>query len=109
VLGATDTPVTTYEQVKHLPYLQAVINEGLRLHSTASMGLPRILPPGGGQVMIRDRAYHEGSVVSVPTYSIHREEKTWGDDANVFRPERWLEGNTSNLLKAFNPFSMGPR
>lgn len=35
--------VLDYEDVKALPYLDACINEALRLHSTSSMGLPRIM------------------------------------------------------------------
>jgi hypothetical protein len=35
--------VLEYEDVKALPYLDACINEALRLHSTSAMGLPRIM------------------------------------------------------------------
>lgn len=31
----------------------------------------------------------EGTRVSIPIYSIQRDPKIWGDDANEFRPERW--------------------
>src|SRR5690242_15359111 len=59
-----DDPVLQFEQVKNLPFLEAVINEGLRLHSTSSLGLPRIVPPGGLEVL--GRLYKEGTVLSVP-------------------------------------------
>lgn len=35
--------VLEYEDVKALPYLDACINEALRLHSTSAMGLPRLM------------------------------------------------------------------
>lgn len=35
--------VLEYEDVKALPYLDACINEALRLHSTSAMGLPRVM------------------------------------------------------------------
>ncbi|CAE6491986.1 unnamed protein product [Rhizoctonia solani] len=33
----------------------------------------------------------------------------WGDDAEAFRPERWLDDHTGSLNKYFVPFSVGPR
>ncbi|KAH9934405.1 cytochrome P450 monooxygenase pc-bph [Fomitopsis serialis] len=95
-LGGEDDPVVTFEQVRRLPYLDAVINEGMRVHSTSGIGLPREVPTGG-------------TVLSVPTYTVHRNEDVWGSDADVFRPERWLERDKNELQKAFNPFSFGPR
>ncbi|KAH0826593.1 cytochrome P450 [Lanmaoa asiatica] len=106
-LGAADDPVTTFEQVKRLPYLEAVINEGLRVHSTSSIGLPRVAPEGG--LTIDGVHFPQGAVLSVPTYTIHRDKKVWGDDVDVFRPERWFERDYATLQKTFNPFSLGPR
>jgi benzoate 4-monooxygenase len=106
-LGTEDETVSNSEQVKRVPYLEAVINEALRHHSTSAMGLPRIVPEGGLTVL--GRQFLEGTVVSVPSYSIHRDQKIWGEDACEFRPERWLEQDQVTLQKAFNPFSFGPR
>ncbi|KAG1724544.1 hypothetical protein EDB19DRAFT_1759330 [Suillus lakei] len=36
-LGSEDEYVSTYEQVKRLTYLEAVINEVLRVHLTSSL------------------------------------------------------------------------
>lgn len=106
-LGTEDETVTTGQQVKRLPYLDACINEALRLHSTSSLGLPRIVPPGG--LTIVDQFIPEGTVVSVPSYSIHRDKAIWGEDVEAFRPERWFERNQADIQKTFNPFSVGPR
>lgn len=106
-LGSEDEYVSTYEQVKRLPYLEAVINEALRIHSTSSIGLPRIAPEGG--LTIQGIHFAQGTVLSVPSYTIHRDTKVWGEDADVFRPERWFERDNATLQKAFNPFSYGPR
>ncbi|KAJ7806569.1 hypothetical protein B0H14DRAFT_2875578, partial [Mycena olivaceomarginata] len=40
--GTEDELVANAEQVKRLPYLDACINEGLRIHSTSALGLPRV-------------------------------------------------------------------
>lgn len=96
-----------FEQLKKLPYLEACINEGLRLHSTSSLGLPRSVPAGG--LTVCGKFFPEGAILSVPSYTLHRREDVWGDDAEEYRPERWLELDQTVLQKSFNPFSFGPR
>lgn len=106
-LGSDDEPVSTFDQVKRLPYLQAVIDEALRIHSTSGIGLPRLVPKGG--MTVCGRFFPEGTVLSVPTYTIHRDEEVWGKDPEVFRPERWFEQDKNAVQKTYNPFSFGPR
>jgi len=106
-LGAEDELVATGQQVKHLPYLDTCINEGLRLHSTSALGLPRVVPNGGLTVM--DHYFPAGTVLSVPSYSIHRDARIWGEDFEDYRPERWFEQDQADIQKTFNPFSIGPR
>ncbi|KAI0945650.1 hypothetical protein AcW1_001822 [Taiwanofungus camphoratus] len=106
-LGSDDDPVSTFEQVKRLPYLEAVINEALRVHSTSGIGLPRVVPEGG--LTVCGQFFPEGTILSVPTYTVHRDVEVWGVDADVFRPERWEERDKNALQQAFNPFSFGPR
>ena len=102
-----DDPASSYEVIKNLPYLNAVINEGLRMHSTSGVGLPRIVPEGGMEV--QDHFFEQGTVLSVPSYTIHRNVDVWGNDALVFRPERWFERDNDTMQRTFNPFSYGPR
>ncbi|KAH9478620.1 Cytochrome P450 monooxygenase 89 [Psilocybe cubensis] len=106
-LGTEDELTATGQQVKRLPYLDACINEALRLHSTSSLGLPRVAPQGG--ITVADQYFPPGTVLSVPSYSIHRDKKIWGDDVEEYRPERWFERNQADIQKTFNPFSYGPR
>jgi cytochrome P450 len=44
-----DKPVT-FEQANRMPYLQAVMNEALRLHPIIGQSLPRVVPEGGLQI-----------------------------------------------------------
>lgn len=106
-LAHDDDPVASFEQVKRLPYLEAVINETLRIHSTSGIGLPREVPEGGLTVM--GKTFPPGTVLSVPTYTIHRDKRVWGEDVEAFRPERWFEQDQAEIQKTFNPFSFGPR
>ncbi|KAK0452448.1 cytochrome P450 [Armillaria borealis] len=99
--------VSTADEVKNLPYLDACIDEGLRLHSTSALGLPRIVPEGG--MTVHGHFFPEGAILSVPSYTIHRDPEVWGDDIEEYRPERWFERDNALIQKTFNPFSLGPR
>jgi benzoate 4-monooxygenase len=104
------TVIPTEDQVKALPYLAACINEALRLRPPNAQGLPRIVSEKGALVC----GYHlkPGTVVSVPTYTIHRNEKYF-KDALKFNPERWINNpdpqEAYNLQKYVIPFSHGSR
>ncbi|KAF2270474.1 cytochrome P450 3A3 [Lojkania enalia] len=97
----------TFAAVKDLPYLDAVIKETMRIHSTSSLGLPRVIPPGPG-ITLHGTHFPQGVVLSVPAYTIHHSHSIWGPDADAFRPERWFE-LTERQKNAFIPFSYGPR
>lgn len=106
-LGTEDELVATIHQIKRLPYLDACINEALRIHSTSALGLPRVVPESGLTVL--EQHFPEGTVLSVPSYSIHRDVTVWGEDVEAYRPERWFERDIVAMQKTFNPFSTGPR
>jgi len=118
-LGPHDeAAVPTYSQLKSLPYLAASINEGLRMHSTSGIGLPRLVPQGG--LTILGKTFPPGTVLSVPSYSLHRDTKVWGVDSEEYRPERWFDLNEKGAgeaggldvgkdVRGFNAFSYGPR
>ncbi|MCJ1300609.1 hypothetical protein MMC08_003406 [Hypocenomyce scalaris] len=115
--GAIPEGVTIpdYDMVKDLPYLDRVITETLRIHSTSSLGLPRVVPPGAG-FTIAGHHFPQGTVLSVPSYTIHHLQSIWNPnsdpafDANLYNPDRWDESNLTDKQKnAFIPFSYGPR
>ncbi|EPS95052.1 hypothetical protein FOMPIDRAFT_1133122 [Fomitopsis schrenkii] len=108
--ASVDSVVAPYDAVKDLPYLDAVIHEGQRLHSTVGAGLPREVPAGGATIL--GHHFKEGTTLSVPIYRLHRDESIWGPDAAEFRPERWIEASPERkklMMDAFAPFSVGPR
>lgn len=105
----TNLDVPTFDMVRDLPYLSAVVNETLRFHSTSGIGLPRQVPPDRKEgVHFKGHYFPPGTVLSVPTYSIHHSKEIWGPDADEFKPERW-ENLTARQKNAFIPFSYGPR
>lgn len=53
--------------------------------------LPRVIPRGGATVA--GRPFPAGVEIGMSPYVFQRRPEAYGDDAEVFRPERWLEAN----------------
>ena len=98
--------VAMFADCKDLPYTEAVIYETLRLRTTVSVGLPRVVPT---DMYVCGHFFKNGTVLSTPTYTVHRDERVWGPDALDFRPERWIVGNRAEMEANFLGFSAGPR
>ncbi|KAL1649145.1 hypothetical protein SLS58_001717 [Diplodia intermedia] len=88
--------------------LDHVVNETLRLKPPAIEGLVRETPAGGIALPDGDDGGTRipgGVAVSVPPWTLHRDPRRWGGDADKFRPERFegldLEG------APFIPFTRG--
>ncbi|KAL6875940.1 cytochrome P450 [Trichoderma longibrachiatum] len=72
-----------------LPYLDAVVNEGLRCFPPIPMSLPRYVPRGGRSI---DGFWlPEKTIVSCQAYSVHRLNSDVFPDGDRFDPDRWLE------------------
>lgn len=101
--------ISSYEILSQLPYLRACIEESLRVRPPSSFGLPRVVPEGGR--MIAGQFVDGGVIVSVPTYSLLRDEEAF-DQPDQFIPERWLtedKEKRDRMMKSHLPFSVGPR
>ncbi|KAK0461977.1 cytochrome P450 monooxygenase pc-bph [Desarmillaria tabescens] len=96
----------SFEDVQQLPYLDACINETLRMYSAVPGSLPRVVPEGGMSISGHDIV--AGATVGVHIYSLHHDPTVWGHDADTFSPDRWLEIDTEVMRRAFKPFSDGP-
>ncbi|KAF9229533.1 cytochrome P450 [Gyrodon lividus] len=106
----------SYDELNNdFPLLDAFLMETLRIHppvlenhhqasETVSIPLAKPLPSTSDLHLIIPK----DTVLSIPVNVIHRDRSTWGPDADVFRPERWLERNTRNNRDLFT-FSLGPR
>ncbi|KAI8096496.1 cytochrome P450 [Halteromyces radiatus] len=102
--------IFNHEQLKNLPYLNAVINETLRLDAVAAGGLERKAERDvtlGGTLFVP-----KGTSIICNIYHAHLNEKYW-PNARSFEPERWLPNDTPGSVKpdldAFYPFSIGTR
>jgi hypothetical protein len=88
--GTLTAPVP-YSKAAQLPYLQACIKESLRLHPPISMELPRIVPEEG--MLLCGKFVPGGTSVGCSPYIVHRQKEAYGEDAEEFRPERWIEAD----------------
>jgi cytochrome P450 len=107
-----------YAEVSKLPYLNAVILEVMRIFPTTGIELERKVGPGGltlpsGQILPPE------SVVGLNAWAVHRDQAVFGNDADQFRPERWLqqlgesgasfERRYKGMQRANLAFGTGPR
>ncbi|KAJ4839297.1 hypothetical protein Tsubulata_021891, partial [Turnera subulata] len=87
-----------------LPYLQSIINETMRLYPAAPLLVPHQSSDSctiGGYYVPRD------TMLLVNAWAMHRDPAIW-DDANTFRPERFLGQDINDAYK-FVPFGVGRR
>lgn len=90
--GLISSPISDSEARQHLPYLQAVIRESLRFFPPVACGVFYKNVPEQGDSLC---GYHLPGGTKVSTVAglmaLNRDKQLWGDDADVFRPERWIE------------------
>ncbi|KAJ4304799.1 hypothetical protein N0V90_000327 [Kalmusia sp. IMI 367209] len=102
-----DDGIASHKEVVNLPFLRRCINEAMRLHSTSAIGLPRIVTTKYG-LEYDENHFPQGTVLSVPSFTIHHDPDIWGADVEEFKPERWTKLSPQQKT-SFNPFSYGPR
>ncbi|KAK1754045.1 cytochrome P450 [Echria macrotheca] len=92
--------------LEKLPYLTAVIKEGLRLSYGVIHPLPRVAPKA---VEFNGYVLPEGTVVSMSAWLMHRHPDAF-PDPDRFDPDRWLDAGRAFYLEKFLvPFSKGNR
>ena len=80
--------VVKYREAAKLPFLAAVMQESFRFHSLSGFPLPRVVPQGG--MMICGQFLPAGCEVGVSTIALERSKEIFGEDADKYRPSRWL-------------------
>ncbi|CAG8953736.1 hypothetical protein HYFRA_00006626 [Hymenoscyphus fraxineus] len=101
----------TFSSLKSCKELTYLFYETLRLYPVVPMNSRRairntILPTGGGPDGKLPVAVMKGEGVAYSTYVLHRRHDTWGEDADEFRPGRWVG---RKLGWEYIPFSGGAR
>ncbi|KAI1613804.1 cytochrome P450 oxidoreductase [Exophiala viscosa] len=94
---ADSTKPITWQEGNSMKYLQAVIKECLRCHPALGEILPRVVPPGG--VSLCGQYIPEGTVIGCNAWTIHQDRGVFGEDADKFRPERWIDNTTEAIYR----------
>ena len=124
--------VASYKNIKQLPILNGFILESMRLHTTQSIGLPRVAgtdtasiggvvlpkgvssspslqsPLGSTLHMMPNNSLQ--TYVSVQSRTVHRDPEIY-PSPDSFLPERWIDtnGGTKAMKDTFLEFSKGSR
>jgi len=99
----------TYDTLSKMHYLHAAISESLRLYPSVPLNgktaLSDDILPDGNKVA-------KGNVINYVPYAMGRMKRLWGDDAQDFKPERWLDNEGVFQPQSpfkFTAFQAGPR
>ncbi|MCJ1414722.1 hypothetical protein MMC32_001049 [Xylographa parallela] len=107
----TDSSELTYVNLKNCSYLQHYLNEVLRLYPVVPVNSRRAvrdttLPRGGGPDGMSKIFVRKDQQVDYSVHVMHHRPALWGDDADEFKPERWV-GRKPGW--EYLPFNGGPR
>ncbi|KAH3962194.1 hypothetical protein HBI25_217660 [Parastagonospora nodorum] len=83
--------------LRPLQYLEACVKEANRLHPVVATMPEREVPAGGAT--IAGLYVPAGTIVAVNTAGIYSNIEIFGNDIDVYRPERWLEVNDEQRTK----------
>lgn len=89
--------LVTMDTVRDLPYCCAVFNEVMRMHAPVPIdgricNEPDHLPSNNALIEKNDYVW-------IPIVALGRDPRRYGPDADVFRPSRWLDENSGDLLR----------
>lgn len=76
-----------------MPYLNAVCNEVLRCYPV----VPSTVREPIEDIMIQGVLVKRGTKLIIPQWGVNRYAAFWGDDAEEFRPDRWLARDSPGI------------
>ncbi|XP_076019338.1 cytochrome P450 17A2 [Genypterus blacodes] len=89
-----------------LPYLDSVINEGMRIRPVSPVLIPHTAMNDSS---IGGHSIRRGSRVLINMWSIHHDPQHW-DKPDLFNPDRFLDNQGQRVVPScFLPFGAGPR
>jgi cytochrome P450 len=103
--GAPPSPaVISDAEARKLPYLQAVIKEGIRIHPPVTDEVPKRVPDEGDTIIVDGKPIFlpGGTYIGHAPLAISRRKEVFGEDVDEFRPERWLLEEDDQKLALMN-------
>ncbi|CVL13698.1 uncharacterized protein FPRN_12073 [Fusarium proliferatum] len=104
-LGALEP--LTFKQTQQIPLIRAVVAESIRLVPAISGQLLRVSPG----IEVDKYWIPRGYTIGISAMAVNKEPSIFGDDAEKFRPDRWLESDDAytRLDSASMTFGSGAR
>ncbi|KAG8959345.1 hypothetical protein FRC00_001703 [Tulasnella sp. 408] len=110
-----ESGVPTFENIKTLKYLRAILDEVLRLFPPVPINVrspfndATVVPTRQGPLYVSSA----GMLCTWSVPSMHKRKDLWGEDADKFDPERWIDPAKARKVVdnpfMFLPFNGGPR
>ena len=91
------------EVLQHCPYYVACVKETLRLWPSVPANVPRVVGKDG--IDLFGKYAPEGTEISCNPWIIHRDPNIYGEEAQEFRPERWLD--KEEIVMEYNRYNLG--
>lgn len=89
--------VISYTRALQLPYLNACVKEALRWYPVNTGLTLRTVGPEGDYY--NGLYLPPGTEIGLAAWSVYRHNTAYGEDAAVFRPDRWIEADPERLAK----------
>jgi cytochrome P450 len=86
--GSLSSPVKYSECTTKLPYICAAIKEAMRMHPSVGLSMQRHAPEEGFESA--GKFIPKGYRIGMNPAVVHYDKEVFGQDADDFRPERWL-------------------
>ncbi len=86
--GRLSDNIRDSEAREELPYFQACLQEAMRLRPAVGLNMTRSVPMPHAEV--DGHLLPGGTRVAVNAWVLHRNKAIFGEDADVFKPERWI-------------------
>ena len=102
--GHLSHPVPTAAEVsKYCPFYVACIKEALRLTPSSPVLFPREVMAHQPPLVIDGKVIPVGTEISCSAYLANRDREIYGEDAETFRPDRWLEDDEkAKIFEKYN-------
>ncbi|CAG8734408.1 10213_t:CDS:2 [Cetraspora pellucida] len=97
----------TIDEIDPLKYLDCVLKETLRIVPP----VPVLIRYNSKNEILNDYFIPKETPIMIPIYAINHDPLIWGDDAEEFKPSRWLDPDIKTKVTSSNylSFGAGPR